>query len=625
MKVGQRLALGFSLVLALLVAVTVVGILRMAQIQDRLDHVVSVNNVVTRLVIDMRNNVSERLNSLRTLTLMTNPDDMEPELERFKVATGKYDELKKKLSAKFAAESTSQEKTLLAAIDGFEATAMPAIAKASELYLANKAEDATRVMIKEIRPVQKKWMEGMDQLAAMEDKQNAQSQVDAQTAFVNARNFMLILLAAAVAIGVAAAVVITRSLLRQLGAEPAYTAKIASSIAHGDLAVAIDTDHAVAGSLLVEMKNMRGSLVDIVGQVRAGTETIGTASREIAAGNIDLSSRTEMQASSLEKTASAMEELTSTVKQNADNAREANMLAASASEVARKGGEVVSQVVDTMGSINTSANKIVDIIGVIDGIAFQTNILALNAAVEAARAGEQGRGFAVVASEVRNLAQRSAAAAKEIKTLIGDSVEKVERGSKLVGQAGVTMDEVVASVKRVTDIMSEIANASQEQSAGIEQVNLSIIEMDGMTQQNAALVEQAAAAAQSLQDQAGELQRVVSVFRLVEGEAAVRSHRHLLRHRYRRWRRLPAALWQVRAPVKPAAARPALKKSGSQQSRTSTSCPSGRCQASGRSAEEPVASQSHCRGIERRVGRILSQLDPRPPRRIFHRFLVTHF
>jgi methyl-accepting chemotaxis protein len=368
MKVGQRLGLGFSLVLVLLVAVTVVGIMRMAQIQDRLDHVVSVNNVVTRLVVDMRNNVNDRLNSLRTLTLMTNPDDMEPELDRFKVQTGKYDELKKKLSAKFATDSSPQEKTLLSQIEGFESAAMPAIAKASELYLANKAEDATRVMIKEVRPVQKKWMEGLDQLAAMEDKQNAQSQVDAGTAFANARNFMLILLAVAVAIGVAAAVVITRSLLRQLGAEPDYTAKIATSIAHGDLAIAIDTKNAVAGSLLVEMNNMRGSLVDIVGQVRAGTETIGTASREIAAGNIDLSSRTEMQASSLEKTASAMEELTSTVKQNADNAREANQLAASASEVARKGGEVVSQVVDTMGSINTSANKIVDIIGVIDGI-----------------------------------------------------------------------------------------------------------------------------------------------------------------------------------------------------------------------------------------------------------------
>jgi methyl-accepting chemotaxis protein len=551
MKVGQRLGLGFALVLLLLVAVTVVGILRMAQIQDRLDHVVSVNNVVTRLVVDMRNNVSERLNSLRTLTLMTNPDDMEPELERFKVQTGKYDELKKKLAAKFAAESTPQEKTLLSQIEGYEGTAMPAIAKASELYLANKAEDATRVMIKEIRPVQKKWMEGLEQLATMEDKQNAQSQIDAGAAFTNARNFMLILLAFAVALGVAAAVVITRSLLRQLGAEPGYTAKIATSIAHGDLAIDINTDRAVAGSLLVEMNNMRGSLVDIVGQVRAGTETIGTASREIAAGNIDLSSRTEMQASSLEKTASAMEELTSTVKQNADNAREANLLAASASEVARKGGEVVSQVVDTMGSINTSANKIVDIIGVIDGIAFQTNILALNAAVEAARAGEQGRGFAVVASEVRNLAQRSAAAAKEIKTLIGDSVEKVAAGSKLVGQAGVTMDEVVASVKRVTDIMSEIASASQEQSAGIEQVNLSIIEMDGMTQQNAALVEQAAAAAQSLQDQAGELQRVVSVFRLVEGEQVQQAVAAPVATR----------AVAVRAPAaKPAAPRAALKR-----------------------------------------------------------------
>jgi methyl-accepting chemotaxis protein len=329
---------------------------------------------------------------------------------------------------------------------------------------------------------------------------------------------MLILLVLAVGMGVAAAAVITRGLLKQLGGEPGYTSTIATSIAEGDLSISIDTKSSDRGSLLSEMKQMRNSLVDIVSQVRRGTQTITTASREIAAGNVDLSSRTELQASSLEKTASAMEELTSTVKQNADNAREANHLAATASDVARKGGEVVSQVVGTMGEINSSAGKIADIIGVIDGIAFQTNILALNAAVEAARAGEQGRGFAVVASEVRNLAQRSAAAAKEIKTLIGDSVEKIGRGSKLVGQAGETMEEVVASVKRVTDIMSDIASASAEQSAGIEQVNLSIIEMDGMTQQNAALVEEAAAAFQSLQDQAAELQRVVSIFKLAEGE-----------------------------------------------------------------------------------------------------------
>jgi methyl-accepting chemotaxis protein len=521
MKVGVRLGLGFALVLVLLVMVTVVGVLRMAQIQHRLDHVVNVNNVVTRLVVDMRNNVSERVTSLRTLTLMTDPSDMEPELNRFKEQTAKYDALQGKLAAKFSEEASAEEKSLFTQVKEAEGAAMPAIAKASELYLANNAMEATRVMVKEIRPAQKKWLEALDQLGKLEDKLNMQTQMDAEAAFASARNFMLVLLALAVAMGVVAATVITRGLLKQLGGEPGYTAKIAGSIAEGDLSIGIETKSSDRGSLLVEMKQMRNSLVDIVSQVRRGTHTITTASREIAAGNTDLSSRTELQASSLEKTASAMEELTSTVKQNADNAREANHLAATASDVARKGGEVVSQVVGTMGEINSSASKIADIIGVIDGIAFQTNILALNAAVEAARAGEQGRGFAVVASEVRNLAQRSAAAAKEIKQLIGDSVEKIGRGSKLVGEAGETMDEVVASVKRVTDIMSDIASASAEQSAGIEQVNLSIIEMDGMTQQNAALVEQAAAAFQSLQDQAAELQRVVSIFKLAEGEESV--------------------------------------------------------------------------------------------------------
>ncbi|WP_426088831.1 methyl-accepting chemotaxis protein [Janthinobacterium sp. PSPC1-1] len=518
MKVGTRLGLGFALVLVLLVAVTVLGIARMAQIQERLDHVINVNNVVTRLVIDMRGNVSDRITSLRILTLMTDASDMEPEMARIKTQTSTYQETQKKLEEKFAVESTAEEKTLLASIKEYEAAAMPAIAKASALWMANDAEGATRVMIKEIRPVQKKWMDALEQLATLEDKLNEQMQSDARKAFDSARLFMIILGVLAVAMGVAAALVITRGLLKQLGGEPDYTASIAGSIANGDLSIGIHTEPSDTSSLLAEMKEMRNSLVGIVGQVRVGTETIGTASREIAAGNIDLSSRTEMQASALEKTASAMEELTSTVKQNADNAREANKLAATASDVALKGGSVVSQVVDTMSSINESAKKIVDIIGVIDGIAFQTNILALNAAVEAARAGEQGRGFAVVASEVRNLAQRSAGAAKEIKILIDDSAEKTERGTRLVGQAGVTMGEVVDSVRRVTDIMSEIASASQEQSAGIEQVNLSIIEMDGMTQQNAALVEQAAAAAQSLQDQAAELAHVVSIFKLVEGE-----------------------------------------------------------------------------------------------------------
>ncbi|WP_229496610.1 methyl-accepting chemotaxis protein [Massilia polaris] len=552
MKVGTRLALGFALVLFFLVAVTIVGIFRMAQIQDRLDRVVSVNNVVSRLVIDMRNNVGDRISSLKVLTLMTDPADMEPEMNQIKARADKYAEAQKKLGDVFAREGSAEEKALLVQIKESEALTQAAIGKASALWLGNDAESATRVLIKEIRPPQKKWMEGLDKLAALEEKMSAQAQADAESGFQNARNMMIILGLVAGAMGVLAAWFITRGLLKQLGGEPDYTAKIASSIAAGDLSIRIDTDQAAQGSLLMEVREMRNSLKGIVGQVRGGTETIGTASREIAAGNIDLSSRTEMQASALEKTASAMEELTSTVKQNADNAREANALAATASDVARKGGEVVAQVVDTMGSINTSANKIVDIIGVIDGIAFQTNILALNAAVEAARAGEQGRGFAVVASEVRNLAQRSAAAAKEIKTLIGDSVEKVERGSKLVGQAGVTMDEVVASVKRVTDIMSEIANASQEQSAGIEQVNLSIIEMDSMTQQNAALVEEAAAAAQSLQDQAGELARVVSIFKLVEGEEIHVAEAAPLAAA------APAAR-QVVAKAKPALKRPAAR------------------------------------------------------------------
>ncbi|MES2933666.1 MAG: methyl-accepting chemotaxis protein [Pseudomonadota bacterium] len=291
--------------------------------------------------------------------------------------------------------------------------------------------------------------------------------------------------------------------------------KIAQTVAAGDLGSHIVvTGKDETGQLLQALKDMNQSLVKIVGEVRGGTDTIAAASGQIAAGNLDLSARTEGQASSLEQTASALEELTSTVKQNADNARQASQMAVTASDVAAKGGSVVSEVISTVSSINGSSRKIVDIIGVIDGIAFQTNILALNAAVEAARAGEQGRGFAVVAAEVRNLAQRSAAAAREIKALIGDSVEKVTVGSKLVDQAGATMDDVVNSVKRVSNIIGEIASASYEQTIGIEQINQAISQMDDVTQKNAALVEQAAAAAASMQEQASSLARVVSIFKL---------------------------------------------------------------------------------------------------------------
>ena len=307
---------------------------------------------------------------------------------------------------------------------------------------------------------------------------------------------------------------IIRNIEKVIGGDPEYARNIAENIASGDLTLPVNVKPNDAGSMILSMKTMQERLATTIETIQRSVNEISGASSEIADGNMDLSSRTEQQASSLEETASSMEELTSTVKQNADNARHANQLAVSASEVALKGGAVVSQVVDTMSSINDSSKKIVDIISVIDGIAFQTNILALNAAVEAARAGEQGRGFAVVATEVRNLAQRSAAAAKEIKTLIGDSVDKVTAGSKLVDEAGSTMDEVVSSVRRVTDIMGEITSASQEQSTGIEQVNQAITQMDEVTQQNAALVEEAAAAAASLQDQAANLLQVVSVFKL---------------------------------------------------------------------------------------------------------------
>ena len=299
----------------------------------------------------------------------------------------------------------------------------------------------------------------------------------------------------------------------------------ADRIAQGDLTVRIETRSGdETGQLLQALKDMNASLRNIVGEVRGTTNSISTAAQEIAAGNSDLSQRTEEQASSLEETASSMEELTSTVKQNAENAKQANQLATNASDIAVKGGLAVNEVVHTMGLISTSSRKIMDIISVIESIAFQTNILALNAAVEAARAGEQGRGFAVVASEVRNLAQRSAAAAKEITALIDDSVDKVDMGSRQVDQAGETMNEIVSAVKRVTDIMSEIAAASSEQSSGIEQVNQALIQMDEVTQQNAALVEQAAAAAESMQEQANNLCEAVSVFKLLdETRRAVRT------------------------------------------------------------------------------------------------------
>jgi methyl-accepting chemotaxis protein len=371
-----------------------------------------------------------------------------------------------------------------------------------------------RFLVEECSPLRRKIVAEIDMvIKAVEQSVESERQA-LERSTEQSRLLVLAISAIAIGIGAAVAVLITRGLLRQLGGEPDQVRHIASRIATGDLTVAIPAREGDTVSVIAAMREMRDSLAGIVAQIRSGADTIAAGSGQIASGNLDLSARTEQQASALEQTSSSMVEMTATVRGNADNAQQANDLASAASAVAVKGGQVVSQVVDTMGAINASARKISEIIGVIDGIAFQTNILALNAAVEAARAGEQGRGFAVVAAEVRNLAQRSAAAAREIKDLIEESVGKVESGSALVDQAGRTMDDILHSIRGVNDIMQEIAAASREQTAGISQINSAIAHMDENTQQNAALVDESASAAQSMQEQAQHLASLVSTFRL---------------------------------------------------------------------------------------------------------------
>jgi len=400
------------------------------------------------------------------------------------------------------------------------------VRSATQALEAGQWDEAERILITRVNPAYKTGQPAYDELQALLDKRGHANAELAHREIETNDWLMVAAIVAGCLAGVGAAVFLARSIVKPLG----EAVTIARNVAQGDLSGDIRSDaRNEFGQLLQALGEMNTSLARIVGQVRSDADTIATASAEIGAATLDLSGRTEQQASTLEETSASVEELSSTVKQNADNAQQANALAASASAIAVKGGATVSGVVDTMGAIQASARKIVDIIGVIDGIAFQTNILALNAAVEAARAGEQGRGFAVVASEVRILAQRSATAAKEIKALIHDSVEKVDSGSQLVDQAGTTMQEVVDSIRRVADIMSEITVASQEQSMGIEQIHQAVSQMDQVTQQNAAMVEEAAGASRSLQDQAADLARLVSVFRLdpsVHGQHGAHAASH---------------------------------------------------------------------------------------------------
>ncbi|MES2126369.1 MAG: methyl-accepting chemotaxis protein [Pseudomonadota bacterium] len=518
-SIGMRLGLGFGLVMVLLVTIMGVSLVAMGGMQQRVDTILQDQYKSVTQATEVKYNTALVHQLLRSAIIAA-------EYQGENAVLRQIDPLRARNAAVLAGLGKSlldaNDKQLVAAIVKASATDE---ANQKELFaMLNKGEltEARSFLNAVIRLSEKEFVEALSALVEGRSAQMTQESALSSSAAASARVNIFILGVAAIVLGTLAAFFIVRGLLRQLGGEPVYASWIAGRIADGDLAVEINTAHGDEDSLLQALRGMRDKLAALVGQVRAGADSMAITSAEIADGNHDLSSRTEHQASALEETASSMEELTSTVGQNADNARQANTLAANASEVAVKGGTVVARVVDTMSAIAGSSKKIEDIIGVIDSIAFQTNILALNAAVEAARAGEQGRGFAVVASEVRNLAQRSAAAAKEIKGLIGDSVSQVRQGSTLVDEAGVTMKAIVDSVQHVTDIMGEILSASQEQTEGIAQINRAIMEMDGVTQQNAALVEEAAAAASSMQEQAATLARVVSVFKLTGGGEAAR-------------------------------------------------------------------------------------------------------
>ena len=516
LSVKLKLTASFGVLAAITLLVSGFALMELGEAHGEFTSFVSGENARATLANDVLDAANRRAIAARNLVLVTGAAD----LEREKTAVTQSQEKLLRTFASLkgalanAANISEQERKLFQAFADTESRYGPLATNIVNLALSGKRDEAIAKMNDECRPLLATLIQGanayIDQVAS-----ESKAAVEAsEVAYARSRNMLLGASAAAIALALALGATITRSLTSALGAEPRELGDAARKVATGDLSPVKGMQHAPKGSVLASLGDMQVSLAQVVSQVRVTSDSIATGSAQIASGNADLSQRTEEQAANLQQTAASMEELSSTVRTNADTAQQASQLANSASAVAERGGKMVGDVVTTMDEITASSRKIVDIIGVIDGIAFQTNILALNAAVEAARAGEQGRGFAVVASEVRSLAQRSADAAKEIKTLIGASVDRVEAGAKQVADAGDTMNDIVMQVKRVSDLIGEISSATVEQTAGIGQVSDAVTQLDQVTQQNAALVEESAAAAESLKNQAARLSEVVSVFKL---------------------------------------------------------------------------------------------------------------